>query len=218
MLFGDDYSHIDLTGKDWAFYRLFNNCTTIIEVAENFLPATVLCYGCYSYMFAGCTSLVSAPSLPATTLAEYSYNNMFDSCALTTAPSLPATILHPRCYSSMFRNCTSLVIAPELPATTLTNYCYQYMFTNCTSLVTAPTLPATRLSNHCYRYMFDGCSNLNYISAMFLSQSEGYSQNWVRGVSPTGIFVKNANATWNSVGVHGVPSGWTIKTTRLTST
>ena len=35
---------------------------------------------CYSYMFNGCTSLTTAPSLPATTLADYCYYGMFNSC------------------------------------------------------------------------------------------------------------------------------------------
>lgn len=36
---------------------------------------------CYYYMFAGCTSLTTAPSLPATTLANYCYYFMFRGCA-----------------------------------------------------------------------------------------------------------------------------------------
>ena len=36
---------------------------------------------CYSYMFAGCTSLVTAPALPATTLAFVCYYNMFNYCS-----------------------------------------------------------------------------------------------------------------------------------------
>lgn len=35
---------------------------------------------CYSYMFYGCTSLTTAPSLPATTLAIYCYYSMFRGC------------------------------------------------------------------------------------------------------------------------------------------
>lgn len=35
---------------------------------------------CYYYMFNGCTSLTTAPSLPATTLADYCYYGMFNSC------------------------------------------------------------------------------------------------------------------------------------------
>ena len=50
-------------------------------------------------MFSNCTSLTSAPSLPATTLADYCYEDMFYGCtSLTTAPSLPATTLATNCY------------------------------------------------------------------------------------------------------------------------
>ena len=67
---------------------------------------------CYKYMFQGCTSLISAPELPATTLADYCYNSMFDGCtALTQAPALPATTLSKSCYSFMFRGCTSLKLS-----------------------------------------------------------------------------------------------------------
>ena len=116
---------------------------------------------CYQSMFSGCTSLTTAPSLPATTLASSCYDSMFYGCtSLTVAPSLPATTLADFCYTYMFYGCTSLTTAPSLPATTLANYCYRYMFQNCTSLTTAPLLPATTLSNFCYSSMFYGCSNL----------------------------------------------------------
>ena len=71
-------------------------------------------YDCEFYsMFYNCTSLVTAPELPATTLAN-------------------------ECYERMFYKCTSLVNAPVLPATTLSVYCYNEMFTQCKSLETAP--------------------------------------------------------------------------------
>ena len=35
---------------------------------------------CYRYMFYNCTSLTTAPALPATTLADYCYGNMFYDC------------------------------------------------------------------------------------------------------------------------------------------
>ena len=90
---------------------------------------------CYYYLFYNCTSLTTAPSLPATTLANYCYNYMFSNCtSLTTAPSLPATTLINSCYRNMFENCTSLTTAPALPATTLASACYRSMFENCTSL------------------------------------------------------------------------------------
>ena len=66
-------------------------------------------YGCYRYMFQGCTSLNAAPALPATTLAPYCYGRMFRNCsALLTAPDLPATTLTDSCYFEMFRSCSKL--------------------------------------------------------------------------------------------------------------
>ena len=48
----------------------------------------------YESMFEGCTSLTKAPTLPATTLAEFCYWNMFKGCtSLEAAPTLPATKL-----------------------------------------------------------------------------------------------------------------------------
>ena len=66
-------------------------------------------------MFYGCTSLIIAPALPATTLSI---------C----------------CYTYMFYGCTSLVTAPALPATTLANYCYYRIFYGCSNLKLSTTM------------------------------------------------------------------------------
>ena len=142
-----------------CYREMFTNCSSLITSPE--LPATTLANGCYQSMFRNCSSLTIAPELPATTLADYCYNNMFFGCSsLTTAPELPATTLAKSCYQSMFRNCSSLTTAPQLPATTLAENCYQYMFGNCSSLTEAPSLPATTLAVGCYREMFYGCEKL----------------------------------------------------------
>ena len=114
----------------------------------------------------------------------------------------------------MFYGCTSLTTAPELPATTLATSCYQYMFDGCTSLVTAPELPATDLTgDYCYSRMFYGCTKLNYIKALFkTTPSRMQTGEWVSGVAATGIFVKNSAATWETIGVDGIPTGWTVIT------
>ena len=147
-------------------HHMFDGCTSLTTAPE--LPATTLPNGCYKYMFHGCTSLTTAPELPATTLADHCYNNMFSGCTnLTTAPELPATTLASSCYGGMFLGCTSLVSIPELPATTLANYCYNGMFSGCTSLATAPSiLPATSLTHQCYGSMFSGCSSLTAAPAL----------------------------------------------------
>lgn len=53
---------------------------------------------------------------------ESCFIHLFKGCSsLTTAPELPATVLAESCYKSMFSGCSSLTAAPVLPATTLAN-------------------------------------------------------------------------------------------------
>ena len=141
------------------FCSLFYNCTSLTTAPE--LPATDLRHSCYSKMFSECTSLVAAPQLPATILSNSCYARMFSGCtSLIDAPELPATVVESGCYESMFMNCTNLRTPPKLPAITLNTVCYSEMFSGCTSLVAAPQLPATILSNSCYARMFSGCTSL----------------------------------------------------------
>ena len=163
-------------------------------------------------MFSDCTSLTTAPELPALNLAQSCYDDMFQGCtSLTQAPALPATTLVKNCYGYMFKGCTSLTQAPALPATTLADSCYAFMFGYCTSLTQAPELPATQLVQGCYRYMLSGCKKLNYVKAMFTDIStQDWLTGWLGNVSPTGTFVKNAAATWTNEQA-GIPSGWTVQ-------
>jgi hypothetical protein len=140
-------------------------------------------------MFYGCTSLTTAPVLPATTLADW-------------------------CYQRMFYNCSSLVIVQsELPATTLANYCYESMFSGCTSLTTAPELPATILTSHCYEGMFSGCTKLNYIKCLATNISAtDCTTNWVANVAATGTFIKANNMNNWTIGNSGIPLNWVSHT------
>lgn len=162
LLYGDDFvGQTNLTGKNYAFYRLFEICEKLINVKNLSLPAITLASCCYYAMFQNCSNLTTAPELPATILADFCYQVMFNGCtSLTVAPELPATTLAESCYGNMFENCTSLTTAPELPATILTNNCYSNMFCDCTNLTSAPELPAITLANDCYAHMFTNCINL----------------------------------------------------------
>lgn len=129
----------------------------------------------FAYLFHNCKELISAPTLPATTLALESYDSMFMGCSsLTTAPELPATNLDTACYSNMFYECSSLTTAPELPATTLPENpfssvmsgCYYAMFFRCNSLTAAPALPATIMTKGCYADMFAQCNSLTTAPAL----------------------------------------------------
>ena len=188
LIYGDDFKNqLSLEGKHDCFYFLLGE-SSVVNAKDLVLPATTLADSCYHEMFGMCRRLTSAPQLPATTLANF-------------------------CYSSMFVNCIHLTTAPQLPVTTLAEGCYNYMFNECTSLTTAPELPATTLVDYCYEGMFQGCTSLNYIKAMFTTTpSLTYTGDWVDGVAVSGTFVKNSVATWDVSGVNGVPNGWTVET------
>ena len=212
LLYDDDFEGKLTIPCDYCFCDTFSFCTGLTTAPE--LPATTLTLCCYGGIFRGCTGLTNAPELPATTLADHCYQWMFQDCtSLTDAPELPATILAKYCYNEMFRNCTSLTNAPELPATILAECCYNKMFSGCTALTTAPELSATTLPNDCYSNMFEGCTNLNYIKMLATDIIGPISclNNWVKGVSNTGTFVKHPNMTSLPTGPSGIPEGWTVQ-------
>ena len=196
----------------YCYNNMFNGCESLINAPK--LPAITLADSCYENMFYGCTSLTKAPDLPATTLASNCYRTMFSNCdgLIEAMDVIPATTLAVDCCSMMFYKCTSLTKAPQLPATNLGRSCYGNMFYGCTSLENAPVLPATKLVASCYSYMFSGCSKLNYVKALFTEKYYNACTRWLNGVASSGTFVKNAAATWNEVGVDGVPEGWTVQT------
>ena len=94
----------------------------------------IMSSACYRFMFKGCTSLTQAPTLPATTLAEYCYGGMFKGCtSLTQAPTLPATTLAGWCYNEMFNGCTNL----KLSSTKTDEYMQEYRIPSSGNGVTA---------------------------------------------------------------------------------
>ena len=131
--------------------------TGITEAPE--LPATELADYCYEYMFNGCSYLTKAPKLPATTLKYGCYYGMFQSCGLTEVPELPAKKLEPYCYAYLVQGNENITKAPALPITKLEQGCYAYMFAF-TSITEAPELPATKMEPNCYQGMFYYCPNL----------------------------------------------------------
>ena len=191
---GDIRSLVDVTmgssivPVSLCFNHLFSNCTGLVECEESLLSGfTTLTDYCYHYMFQGCTSL-------------------------TTAPALPATTLEPYCYAIMFSGCTNLTIPPSvLPASLVPNYAYYGMFRNCTSLITAPQINATTLGDYSCGGMFDNCSGLTYIKCLATTLNYTSTSNWVENVSPTGTFVKNPAMTGWTRGNDGIPINWTVE-------
>ena len=172
LFYGDNFLGKTVLPESSTMIGLFANCTGLTDASKLIIPVTSLSNthsfqnnGCFANMFQGCTSLTTAPELPATTLATECYKNMFAGCtSLTTAPaSLPATTLADSCYESMFSGCTSLTTAPELPAATLAVKCYAYMFRDCSGLTTGPSsigTSATTIPVSACTSMFRDCTSL----------------------------------------------------------
>ena len=168
-------------------YQMFQNCITLSELKGQLFGAqTALTNSCFNSMFRGCTYLSTVPQgyLPATTLANYCYQNMFHTTALVSAPALPATTLKEGCYQSMF-NGALFVESPVLEAQTLVKQCYQEMFRNCKSLSKITCLATDMSASNCLKQ-------------------------WVESVASSGTFFKAASATWPAAGVSSIPSGWTV--------
>ena len=144
-----------------VFDGLFSGATHLKSAENLLLPATTLTEECYIEMFFNCSSLTNAPALLATTLTVACYCRMFDGCiSLTNPPDLPAISLADMCYFEMFHNCSSMTTPPNLPATSLASYCYFEMFEGCTSLTNPPALSASTLAGFCYGGMFLDCTSL----------------------------------------------------------
>ena len=189
---------------------MFYQCTVLTAIPT--LPATNLAPYCYNQMFYECTALKTPPTLPATTLSANCYSGMFHGCtSLTAAPALQATTLADNCYQNMFYGCSSLKDAPVLSATELAKGCYYGMFANCSNLSSAITLPATTLVNDCYTSMFLNCAKLSSIEVAFRDWNEGNNTaSWVDGVASSGFFQKR-RALSTVFGISNIPTGWRVE-------
>ena len=170
LITSTDFSICTTFTKGYALQKLFywNTHIQLHPTQELLLPATTLSDYCYKEMFAR-SSVTSSPKLPAMTLMTGCYDAMFWLSALKVAPELPATTLIEKCYREMFYGCADLTTAPTvLPATKLKVDCYDEMFSGCTSLETAPKLAATTLAIYCYFSMFENCTSLKNIPADML--------------------------------------------------
>ena len=172
-----NYFSFQMKGKIEAWHNVMSLYRTNDFATYN----TVLGYSFYQ-LFRDCTSLTKAPVLPATTLANNCYANMFGRCSLTKAPALPATKLAQSCYSAMFDYCKSLTQAPALPA---------------------KFLPFS-----CYYTMFSGCQSLKEVRIAAIANDRYALDSWLYGVSATGDFYCDPNATIFPSGTSGIPKNW----------
>ena len=187
MEYGDNFSGQTSINVPSAFSQYFLSSTGLTSAENLVLSAEYLDLYCYYGMFSGCTSLTTAPELPATTLAD-------------------------SCYRYMFYGCTSLTTAPELPATTLAESCYMNMFDGCYGIETAPVLPALTLEVSCYNCMFFDCVSLMNVTCLATDISAtSCLSDWLEAVSFVGTLHKNPLATSIWLPGTNIPDEWTVQ-------
>ena len=79
----DGFANADAIEANNAFYGLFAGAEKLVNSTERklVLPATTLKEGCYQDMFNGCKGIEKAPELPAPTLVKDCYKEMFYDCS-----------------------------------------------------------------------------------------------------------------------------------------
>ena len=185
------------TINDHSYENMFSSCSKLTSVPNGMRNVTSVGeYGCKA-MFTSCSELVSVPAdlLPATQVRLQSYLDMFYLCLkLKNAPNLPAQTLGERCYQQMFRGCVELETVPEtLPATSAANYCYEHMFAGCTKIKKAPRICLTSIGTMSLDNMFNGCSSLKEITIDYTGNIN--FTNWVSGVADEGIMYYGGSTT-----------------------
>ena len=198
---------VEFYGNGSSYYNMGSDHTTFDGTAQ------VKVYGNIMSLLSETNFATATTLTAASTFRELfrSYSKLTDASGLI----LPATTLTNNCYYEMFYSCSGMTAAPaELPAETLASSCYYEMFNSCSKLTAAPVLPAKTLVSNCYRSMFSYCSKLSSVTCLATSgintdnstYSWMQSAGWQAGGDKT--FTAASGAEWPE-GTNGIPSGWT---------
>ena len=163
--YSDGTANTNIAGGT-AEVKVYGNIMSLIDETGFADNKTLTAANAFRRLFYGCTMLTDASGLllPAETLTEFCYYEMFRSCsAMTVAPKkLPASVLPSNCYAHMFRQ-SGLVSVPAdmiISATTMGSNCCVSMFRECASLTSAPVIAATIVGEASCNAMFYHCSQL----------------------------------------------------------
>lgn len=184
-------SYSSFSGRDGATFSVSGNIMSLTS-GDNFATATALTAdSAFQRLFYGCTALLSAENLvlPATTLTNYCYLDMFSACdnMIRSPKELPATTLATGCYRDMFNGSYQMTTTPKLPAPTLTDYCYYEMFQGCSAILSIICLATDISAGSCvsdWLYLTTNSSSCTFYKAPAMT-------GWPRTTS-------------------GIPSRWTV--------
>jgi len=103
----DGFANADALEAKNTFYGLFAGAENLVNNADRqlVLPATTLQEGCYQDMFTGCKGIEKAPVLPAPTLVKECYQEMFAGCSkLNSVKCLATDISAENCTKGWLTN------------------------------------------------------------------------------------------------------------------
>ena len=90
---------------NYCFRNLFYHSATLVDASLLCLPATTLKTACYFGLFVQCSSLVRAPEvLPAETLVQECYRNMFYGTGVTSVKCLATSLSATNCLTNWLYN------------------------------------------------------------------------------------------------------------------
>lgn len=109
--------------------------------------------------------------------------------------------------NKMFRN--SVITIPPLDLVE-NDYGFYRLFNGCSNLTKSPIIRivSENVATDYLTEMFKDCENLNEVTLLATNYNSLDYNDWLNGVSPTGIFYKNPNATLPD-GI--VPEGWEVR-------
>lgn len=113
LLVGDNFGTANaVIPANYSFVNFLKSCTELTDASELVLSMPFVPGSALKSFFDGCTNLVAGPAeLPATTIGNQSYRNMFLNCSsLTSAPIIrnATTRNNSGWYQRMFEGCSSL--------------------------------------------------------------------------------------------------------------
>ena len=155
------------------FSRIHSNTNTsdltgINDIINNdniFLKQTFYNVTNMSFMFYGCSSLISLPDISKWDTKNVIYmSSMFSGCSsLISLPDISKWDINNVNYiSGMFCRCSSLISLPDISKWKTNNVIYMIsMFNGCSSLISLPDISKWNIENVTYmNSMFSGCSSL----------------------------------------------------------
>ena len=201
----------------YCFCGMFSGCTSLTDAPE-ILAASFSGSNCCDSMFVGCTNLTGIQHTLGTTSGSYgglSLSNMFAGCTkITVAPTLPGQYFGSSSCYRMFFGCTSLTTTQSVLAescATAYSSAMSHMFNGCSNLVNGPTLigsSALTAGDWCFQQMFYGCEKLSTLPSILFSSvgKSGLCRTFMNATSLT-----NPNASQIGVSGASIASGGCVE-------